>query len=156
MLYPLLTGSEICTNSTYIWHDWIIIFNAILHPWTSITSLNLGQKNNKWCPFVHIVFKAFQVFYNYKAERAEKWCWQGGRPSGRQKGIVLSVVKMKNIKRYSADDCNLAKALQGYLTRHIKQGNSFFGKQNSDNIRLAAVLGQNCLLHFSNGQNFNN
>lgn len=65
------------------------------------------------------------MFYNYRPDRADKWCWRGVRPSGRQKGIVLAEVKMENIKRYSTDDCNLTKPLQGYLTRHIKQGEGF-------------------------------
>lgn len=156
LLYPLKTGCEIFTNSAYLWHNRITIFNTILPLWSMIKSLNLDPKNRKLGPFVNIVFKPFEVFYNYKAKRADKWCWQGCKPSGRQKGIVLTAVKMINIKQCSTDDCNLAKALQGYLTRRIKQGNSFFGRQKNNNIRLAAVLGQNCLLHFSNRQKFNN
>lgn len=65
------------------------------------------------------------MFYNYRPGRADKWCWQGVRPSGRQKGIVLAAAKMENIKLHSTDDCNLTKPLQGYLTMHIKQGDCF-------------------------------
>lgn len=115
---------------------------------TGITSLYLSWKVGN---YFHL-FVPFQteVFYNYKPDRADKWIWGGGRPSGRKEGIVLAAVKMKNIKRHSTDDSNLAEPLQGYLTSHIKQGNGFFGKQNNDNIFLAATLERNCLLHFRN------
>lgn len=44
---------------------------------------------------------------------------------------------MENIKQHSTDDCNLAKPLQGYLTRHIKQGDCFLeSKTMTTSLRL--------------------
>ena len=99
--------------------------NSACTDWNCIYFIYLSQKKKSIISICLYPFRLFEVFYNYRPDRADKWCWRGVRPSGRQKGIVLAEVKMENIKRYSTDDCNLTKPLQGYLTRHIKQGEGF-------------------------------
>lgn len=75
-------------------------------------------------------FRLFELFYKYRPDRADTWCWRGIRPSGRQKEIVLAAAKMENIKWYWINDCNLTKPLQEYLTRHTNWATAFWkGKQ---------------------------
>lgn len=53
---------------------------------------------------------------------------------------------MENIKRYSTNDCNLTKPLQGYLTRHIKQGDGFL---ESKTMTMQLKIGSFSVLLFS-------